>query len=239
MKFIPTSNIVSVSATAADATYIDDWVLETNKPKKVWKAVTGVAGLWLEVSAGDCVALYNHNCDTVNVYIYNYAKTAIIDGPYNNDLSSYSYGNDRLWQEYDPQSSPFYIYISFQAARTIPAYCGVAWAGNMVEFTNPDKELSLGYEDYSIDYIMSSRSTRQVEKDIKKKFTSNSLLTLEDDWFDVMQSIKNYVGYSTVPWLIMDDQFITHNILGYISDFSLGAHNYAFKSNLPLEVVER
>ena len=58
MKFIPVNNITAVSSSAQDGTYIDDWVLEDQKPKKAWKSTSASGTLTLTCSSGDCIALY-------------------------------------------------------------------------------------------------------------------------------------------------------------------------------------
>lgn len=246
MKFIPINSITSVSASAEDATYIANWILETQKIQKVWKSSSSSGTLTFTIDGpSNCVALYNHNADTITVTVKDITETTVLEGPFVNDLSAYEYGNKCLWQEFDLTLGDYKVIVEAADGRENPVYCGVAWVGKMMEFSNPDEGLQFTWEDNSIDYELSSRSKYQVLKPLKKKFTGESLVDFKDadylyggDWLEINHRIKDYVGYKSVPWLIKDDNFTTHNIFGYISGFSRGRHSYADKSTYPLEIVE-
>ena len=237
MKLIPKNNIQNVSVNLE--TYIYRGLnLITQDIEKIWKS-TGTSGvLTLTVSSGDCVTLYNHNADNTSITIQDLSGSTLA-GPYTTDLSSYTYGNNNLWQEYTAQTSLHNIVVTLTNARENPLYCGVAFAGDMVEFRNPNSLLDLSYINNNVQYKLSSRSEKQLQKNIKKRFDTKVILTLEDDWFDTIQYLKNNVGFTPVPWLILDSNYTTHNIYGYLDDFQQGTYNSPLNTSLPFGIIEQ
>ena len=237
MKFIPINNIQNVIASAETYTYKDDNVLEESIEKK-WKSTSTSGTLTCTISEGDCITLYNHNADNISITIKD-LEGSTLAGPYATDLSTYTYGNACLWQEYTTQSEVHNAVISFTNARANPLFCGVAFGGTMTELRNPNDALGLTYNDNSLNRNLSSRSFKQAFKNIKKVFSTSVIVTLENDWFNAMKSLKNQVGFSPIPWLLLDDQFTTHNIYGYLSNFQDGVYNSALNTSFPVEIIER
>ena len=236
MKVIPVNNITAVGSSAEDSEYIDDWVIE-NKIEKYWKSTSTSGTLTLTASSGNVIGLYNHNADTVTITIKNLAEDTTLDGPFIHDLSSYTYGNDCLWQEYDIQSSSHKVIVDYADGRADPVQCAINWVGEYFEFFNPLLALQFSYIPHHIKYKMSSRSIKYTEKALKKIFTYN---TIEEDnnWWALIKYLKNYIGFKSVPWLLLDDNPRTHNLFGYLNNFDMGQYNYPFTYNTTFEIIE-
>ena len=142
-----------------------------------------------------------------------------------------------LWQEYDAQSGIRRVIIEFTNARENPLKCAIGWVGSYFEFADPSLQANLQYKIYDNKYDMSSFSTKYVHKKLKKLFSISSILQ-NDNWFDFIKKVKNYIGYTPVPWLINENTPRIHNVFGYLTNFSMGNYNYPFTYTNSLEILE-
>ena len=90
-----------------------------------------------------------------------------------------------------------------------------------------------------LQYELSSRTDLFIQKNMKRIFEAQSIMSLDDDWLTNIKYIKNKVGFKSIPWLFLDEEPITHLVFGYIDNFQFGTYNAPLDVRNSLKIIEK
>lgn len=145
-----------------------------DKPKKLWKAVTGdnTATLSVTVSAGvKAIGIFNTN-----------ATSCVINGT--TTLSSLTY--NRIWYEFSASQSAGTITLALTSASGTTVYAGVVVAGAVTTLGMPQVDITEELIDYSVITQLSSGSEHVRIGEICRQFSASQFLTRDTQWLNLL-----------------------------------------------------
>lgn len=263
MKIIYPDNITSVSADEENANFLAVNV-QTDYIKEVWKATSVDAVLTLVVSSGKGAALFGCNASSVSVTILtglDGAWAAAGDGniggawgatgdghigvswavsEFSEVTTTYDLnetGLGALWIDYTEMSIQHTIKIELTGSATIEV--GVAKAGAIKEFNDPQYGITEGLRDYSLIKELSNGAMYVKKRDVVRTFGLNFFVTRDDDFYDFMDVIYRQNGSNPLAYrlssALTDFQWIVY---ARPDAMPSGSHDYPEDSIVGISITE-
>lgn len=236
MKILYPNSVTAALASAEDANYPDDNVLDYH-PKKTWKSGnTSAVTLTLTISTGaaiDAFVIYNTNIS--GTWALKDAGDSTIES--GNLTPDTNYSMPRIWQDLSQRrTNATSLVLSCDSG--IQNYAGVIHAGEVQEFRNPKYGFSVGYRDFSIKKELNNGATYLKRRDKAYVFSGDII----DDYSQTnglspLANLIKSIEPDPVPIQLLSDG-LTLTVFGRVESEVKAILNNNRYANLNISIIE-
>jgi hypothetical protein len=202
MKFMVENKITAVTATAEDASWPVENLIDDDHPKNVFKAGAASTTITATVSGGaNALCMANITGTEITVTVKNEAETETLWGPTTYSLT----GIDTLWElltdsgtpltklivPYDYQTDTHKVIVTGTHGTEFVA--GIAWCCLAQNHANPDFGLSHGLIDYSIEKELNNGAVYVHDGEVVETLSGTINTTQDREIFDFFTRIYKQV----------------------------------------------
>lgn len=255
MKVIYSDNVLSITASEADASY-PVANLSDEHTKKVWKATSADAVLTVNLASGGALGIANTNATTVSV-----AVNGWVDGDWTvggvatswtvggvatswTSVGALTVGSSLidadtgdLWVDFTESTLALEVVLALASATGTILQAGVLRGGDIYDVSNPAYGIKENLNDHSIILELSNGSTYYRKRDVVRNYSASVLLLRETDALNLMRQIGVALGPQPLMWLLADVSTDSEFIVFGKAKLSQ-SHDYFEHNNVSIDITE-